>query len=51
MLQGGSSVSVGSGGAGATGLVCSRVKVVAVVAGSGTGRQGGNGCGAELVQL
>ncbi len=32
-------------------LVCSRVKVVAVVVGSGSSCQGGNGCGAELAQL
>ncbi len=51
MLQGGSSASVGGGGAGATGLVCSGVKVVAVVAGSGAGRRGGNSCGMELAWL
>ncbi len=45
MLQGGSSASVGGGGAVAMGLVCSRVEVVAVIVGSGTGCQGSNGCG------
>ncbi len=51
MLQGGSSASVGGGGAAAMGLVCSRVEVVAVMAGSGASRQGSNGCGAGSVQL
>jgi len=51
VLQGGSSASVGGGGAGVTGLVCSGVKVAAVVAGSGAGRRGGNGCGTESAQL
>ncbi len=37
MPQGGSSASVGGGRAATTGLVCSRVEVAAVVAGSGTG--------------
>ena len=35
MPQGGSSASVGGGRAATTGLVCSRVEVAAVVAGSG----------------
>jgi len=51
VLQGGSSVSVGGGGARATGLVCSRVEVVIVMVGSGASHQGGNGCGTESVQL
>ncbi len=33
------------------GLVCSRVEVAAVVAGSCAGCQGGNGCGARLERL
>ncbi len=37
MPQGGSSASVGGGRAATTGLVCSGVEVVAVVAGSGAG--------------
>ena len=45
MLQGGSSASVGGGGAGATELVCSGVEVATVVVGSGIGRRGSNGCG------
>ena len=51
MLQGGSSASVGGGGAAVTGLVCSGVEVVAVMVGSCAGRQGGNSCGARLEQL
>ena len=51
MLQGGSSASVGGGGAAAMGLVCSGVEVAAVVAGSGAGHRGGNGCGVGSVRL
>ena len=51
VLQGGSSVSVGGGGAGATELVCSGVEVATVVVGSGVGRRGGNGCGGRLARL
>ncbi len=51
MLQGGSSASVGGGGAAATGLVCSRVEVAAVAAGSGAGCRGGNGYGTGSARL
>ncbi len=51
MLQDGSSVSVGGGGAGVTELVCSGVKVATVVVGSGVSHQGGNGCGSGMAQL
>ncbi len=51
VLQGGSSASVGGGGAAVTGLVCNGVEVATVVAGSSISCQGSNSCGSRSVQL
>ncbi len=51
MLQGGSSASVGGGGAVVMGLVCSGVEVATVVVGSGASCQGSNSCGVGSVWL